>query len=86
VVFKLIGDHGWGLGEKNIWCKMTNDENGARVPFIVRAPGGKPGRTKLLAEAVDMYVHCLVPAYFTIVVCWNLNFPPFATMQVSDAC
>ena len=34
---------------------MTNWENGVRTPFIIRTPGAKPGRTRHLAEAVDMY-------------------------------
>eukprot|EP01048_Picozoa_sp_COSAG05_P026180 COSAG05_NODE_7014_length_866_cov_0.924381_1_plen_43_part_10 len=38
-------------GIDQTWCKMTNWENGVRVPFIIRAPGVKPGRTKHLAEA-----------------------------------
>lgn len=55
----LIGDHGWSLGEGNVFCKMTNYENGVRVPLIFRAPWvqTKPGGTKTtaLAEAVDLY-------------------------------
>ena len=39
----LIGDHGWSLGEGNLWCKMTNSENGVRTPLIFRAPGLQPG-------------------------------------------
>eukprot|EP01052_Picozoa_sp_SAG31_P036365 SAG31_NODE_4526_length_3164_cov_1.693312_3_plen_355_part_00 len=54
-VVLLVGDHGWSLGEQNTWCKMTNWENGVRTPFIIRAPGAKPGRTRHLAEAVDIY-------------------------------
>ena len=37
---------------------MTNTENGARTPFIIRAPGIQPAggaRTTHLAEAIDMY-------------------------------
>jgi iduronate 2-sulfatase len=37
-VVMMIGDHGWSLGEQNVWCKMSNFENGVRVPFIIRAP------------------------------------------------
>jgi arylsulfatase A-like enzyme len=56
-VVALIGDHGWSLGEGNIWCKMTNNENGARVPLMFRPPGYAYGGAKLrqLAEAVDLY-------------------------------
>ena len=56
----LIGDHGWSLGEGNVWCKMTNFENGVRTPLIFRAPGLQPAgkevhRTAHLAETVDLY-------------------------------
>ena len=34
----VMGDHGWQLGEMNLWRKMTNFELGVRVPLIVRAP------------------------------------------------
>ncbi len=50
-------DHGWKLGEQQIWCKMTNDEVDTRVPLIVRAPGmATAGRhSEALVELVDLY-------------------------------
>ena len=57
-LFGLCLCSGWNLGEGNLWCKMTNTENGARTPFIIRAPGIQPAggaRTTHLAEAIDMY-------------------------------
>jgi len=57
-VVMLMGDHGWNLGEGNLWCKMSNTENGVRVPLIFRAPGQQqaPGlKLPQLAEAVDLY-------------------------------
>jgi hypothetical protein len=38
-VIALVGDHGWQLGEHNIWGKHTNFELGARVPLIFHAAG-----------------------------------------------
>ena len=51
------GDHGWKLGEHGGWCKHTNFELDARVPWIIRAPKQKrPGTTtKGLVEFVDIY-------------------------------
>jgi arylsulfatase A-like enzyme len=51
------GDHGWKLGEKHSWGKMTNFEIDTRVPLIVRVPGthAPGGRTTALVEFVDIF-------------------------------
>merc|ERR1711924_544406 len=54
----VIGDHGWHLGDKDTWAKMTAWEDGVRIPMIIRCPWktsaiGKV--TSVLAEAVDLY-------------------------------
>ena len=55
----FLGDHGQHAGEQNLWEKMTNFENGVRIPFIVRAPwlgaAAAGRRSDALAEAVDVY-------------------------------
>lgn len=38
-IVALVGDHGWHLGEKEHWRKMTLWERGTRVPMIIRRPG-----------------------------------------------
>jgi iduronate 2-sulfatase len=51
----LWGDHGWHLGDHNLWCKHDNFEQAARAPLIISAPGLKPSRTKALSEFVDVF-------------------------------
>lgn len=53
----LWGDHGWHLGDHDIWCKHTNYEQATRSPLIIAAPGvgvagGKSGSP---VELVDVY-------------------------------
>jgi iduronate 2-sulfatase len=53
----LWGDHGYHLGENGVFTKMTNFENGTRVPLIVSLPEMKTAgqRTRALVELVDLY-------------------------------
>lgn len=53
----LWGDHGFHLGELNIWTKHVNYEKANNIPLIIKAPGvTEPGTsTKQLTETVDLY-------------------------------
>lgn len=51
----LWSDHGWHLGEKSAWGKMTNYEIANRIPFMISAPGMEPGQTKSFAALLDVY-------------------------------
>ena len=54
-VIVLWGDHGWHLGDHDLWEKHTNFENATRAPLIFAAPGLKPGTTNSLSEHVDVF-------------------------------
>jgi arylsulfatase A-like enzyme len=53
----LWGDHGWHLGEKHHWRKMSLWERGTRTPFIIRLPGSNPvsGRVEAPVSLQDIY-------------------------------
>jgi arylsulfatase A-like enzyme len=54
-VVVLWGDHGWHLGESQIWGKHSPFERALRSPLIVRAPGMEPGVSDALVESLDVY-------------------------------
>jgi iduronate 2-sulfatase len=56
-IIVLWGDHGYHLGEQDLWCKSTNFELSARVPVIISSPGtGNTGVTcDAIIESVDLY-------------------------------
>jgi arylsulfatase A-like enzyme len=53
----LWGDHGWHLGDHNIWCKHSNFEQATRSPLIIAAPGLKKAgdRSGAPTEFVDIF-------------------------------
>lgn len=56
-IIVLWGDHGWHLGDHDMWCKHTNYEQATRSPLIIVAPGVGQVGTKSHApvEFVDVY-------------------------------
>ncbi|MEK9633301.1 MAG: sulfatase-like hydrolase/transferase, partial [Opitutae bacterium] len=56
-IIVFTSDHGYHLGDHFIWGKVTLFDVGAKVPFIVRAPGlSKSGTTsEAMVELIDVY-------------------------------
>ncbi len=53
----LFGDHGWQLGEHNMWAKFTNFEDGTHVPLMIHVPYVTDSgmHTKALVELIDIF-------------------------------
>ncbi len=54
-IIVLWGDHGWHLGDHNLWCKHTDFEQATHAPLIFSAPGIKSGVVKTPTEFVDIF-------------------------------
>ena len=51
----LWGDHGWHLGDHNLWCKHSNFEQATRTPMIIASPSVSPSQTASPSEFVDIF-------------------------------
>lgn len=51
----LCGDHGWHLGDHNMWCKHTNYEQATRSPLILSYGSRYIGKNDSPTEFVDLY-------------------------------
>jgi len=55
-IIVLWGDHGFHLGEQDLWHKHTNFELDARVPLIIMEPGVvTPKSVPEIVELIDVY-------------------------------
>ena len=51
----IWGDHGWFLGDMQMWGKHSAFEEANRSAFIVKAPGIKPQVSSALVESLDIF-------------------------------
>lgn len=56
-IIVLWADHGWKLGEHDMWAKHANFEDDTHVPFTIRVPGMTDSgmRTDALVELIDIF-------------------------------
>lgn len=54
-IIVLWGDHGWHLGDHNLWCKHTDFEQATHAPLIISAPGIKSSIVETPNEFVDVF-------------------------------
>lgn len=52
-VISLYSDHGFHVGEQNLWGKLTNYDTGTRVPLLFVAPQQK-ARGRVIRQAVEL--------------------------------
>ncbi|MDE0737464.1 MAG: sulfatase [Pirellulaceae bacterium] len=51
----FTSDHGYHLGEHDLWSKVSVHEESARVPLIVSMPGKRPAVCRSFVELLDLY-------------------------------
>jgi arylsulfatase A-like enzyme len=51
----LWGDHGFHLGEHDLYCKHVTFTNTMQAPLIIKAPGFSPKKIRGMTEFVDIY-------------------------------
>ena len=61
----VFGDHGWQLGEHDLWAKMSMFEAATHIPFIMRAPWMTKSVGKVTWAFTEMVSHQPFPGFFS---------------------
>ena len=64
----FVGDHGWQLGEHNLWAKHCNFQTSLKVPLLIKYPDQK--KTKKIKSVVE-----LIDIFPTLCDLASLNYP-----------
>jgi iduronate 2-sulfatase len=55
-IIVLWGDHGWNLGDHQLWCKHCTFETALHSPLVIKVPGKTHGeKTDAITEFIDIY-------------------------------
>lgn len=55
-IIVLWGDHGWNLGEHDLWCKHSCFDDAMRAPLFIKPANSKSGtESEALVNFVDIY-------------------------------
>ena len=54
-IIVIWGDHGWHLGDHDLWTKHTDFEQATHAPLIISTPGIKGNKTQSMSEFVDIF-------------------------------
>lgn len=55
-IIVLWGDHGWQLGEHNLWAKHCNYQTSLKIPLLIKYPNQKKQkRINTVVELLDIY-------------------------------
>ena len=55
-IIVFVGDHGWQLGEHNLWAKHCNFQTSLKVPLLIKYPNQTEAKKiKSVVELVDIF-------------------------------